>query len=168
MQEARATAKSEAADDEIPLIVFIGDGVSDLPAAREADVLFARKGLRLEEYCIENKIPYIGFDTFAGIQKEIKSIMKEDEEKTGGVGKPVRFNPRANLWRRVSSQQSVSTPNTFLGSNIGLTELSGSQVRRRYPIKGGEDVPVARGFLGLPSKGAEHRRGRCSLSVTPS
>lgn len=87
--------------------MFIGDGVSDLPAAREADVLFARKGLRLEEYCVENKIPYIGFDTFAGIQKEIASIMKEDEEKTGGVGKPVRFNPRANLWRRVSSQQAV-------------------------------------------------------------
>jgi hypothetical protein len=92
---------------EIPLIVFIGDGVSDLPADREADVLFARKSLRLEEYCIENKIPYIGFGTFADIQVEVEKIMKEDEEKTGGVGRPTRFNPRANLWRRVSSQQAV-------------------------------------------------------------
>ncbi len=33
--------------------------------------------------------------------------MREDEERTGGVGRPVRFNPRANLWRRVSSQQAV-------------------------------------------------------------
>lgn len=90
------------------MIVFIGDGVSDLPAAREADVLFARRGLRLEEYCVEHKIPYIAFDTFADIQREVMSIMKEDQKKTGGVGKPVRFNPRANMWRRVSSQLAVS------------------------------------------------------------
>jgi hypothetical protein len=37
----------------------------------------------------------------------VEGIMKEDEEKTGGVGRPARFNPRANLWRRVSSQQAV-------------------------------------------------------------
>jgi hypothetical protein len=107
VNSARASAKEECADDEIPLIVFIGDGVSDLPAAREADVLFARKGLRLEEYCIENKIAYIGFDTFADIQVEVEKIRKEDEEKTGGLGKPIRFNPRANMWRRVSSQAAV-------------------------------------------------------------
>ncbi|KAI9742188.1 MAG: hypothetical protein M1818_004088 [Claussenomyces sp. TS43310] len=107
INEYRQTAKEESVSDEIPLIVFIGDGVSDLPAAREADVLFARKGLRLEEYCIENKIPYIGFNTFADIQVEVEKIAKEDQEKTGGVGKPARFNPRANLWRRVSSKQAV-------------------------------------------------------------
>jgi hypothetical protein len=81
--------------------------VSDLPAAREADVLFARRGLRLEEYCVENKIPYVGFDTFADIQREVVGVMKGDEEKTGGVGRPARFNPGANLWRRVSSQLAV-------------------------------------------------------------
>ncbi|TVY81032.1 Pdp3-interacting factor protein, partial [Lachnellula suecica] len=48
--EARAEAELACDDGTIPLIVFIGDGVSDLPAAREADVLFARRGLRLEEY----------------------------------------------------------------------------------------------------------------------
>lgn len=107
INEYRATAKLEAENGTIPLIVFIGDGVSDLPAAREADVLFARKGLRLEEYCIENKIAYIPFSTFADIQKEVGKIIEEDEQKTGGIGKPARFNPRANLWRRVSSQQAV-------------------------------------------------------------
>lgn len=110
INEYRAVANEESAEDEIPLIVFIGDGVSDLPAAREADVLFARKGLRLEEYCIENKIPYIGFNTFADIQVEIEQLIKEDEEKTGGVGKPARYNPRANLWRRASSRQAVNAP----------------------------------------------------------
>lgn len=109
ISEARTQAKVACDDDEIPLIIFIGDGVSDLPAAREADVLFARKGLRLEEYCVENMIPYIGFETFADIEREVEKIMKEDDERTGGFGKPVRFNPRANLWRRVSSQKAVST-----------------------------------------------------------
>lgn len=54
------------------MIIFIGDGISDLPAATEADVLFARRGLRLEEYCMENEIPYIPFDTFAEIQGEVE------------------------------------------------------------------------------------------------
>lgn len=107
MKEARSEAELQCEDGTIPLIVFIGDGVSDLPAARQADVLFARRGLRLEEYCVEKKIPYIAFDTFADIQKEVKKIMIEDEEKTHGHGRPARFNPRANMWRRVSSKTAI-------------------------------------------------------------
>lgn len=105
--EAREEAELTCEDGTIPLIIFIGDGVSDLPAARQADVLFARKGLRLEEYCIEKKISYIGFDTFADIEREVKKIMIEDQQKTGGAGKPVRFNPRANMWRRASSKNAI-------------------------------------------------------------
>ena len=105
--EAREEAQLACDDGTIPLIVFIGDGVSDLPAAREADVLFARRGLRLEEYCVENKIPYFGFDTFEDVRKEVEKIAREDEERTKGEGVPVRFNPRANMWRRVSSQKAV-------------------------------------------------------------
>ncbi|KAI9729473.1 MAG: hypothetical protein M1834_006854 [Cirrosporium novae-zelandiae] len=107
IQEYRDSAKLESEDGTIPMIIFVGDGVSDLPAAREADLLFARKGLRLEEYCLEHKLPYIAFETFADIQKEVQNIMKEDEQKTGGHGKPVRFNPRANMWRRLSSRYAV-------------------------------------------------------------
>lgn len=105
--QARQTATLSCEDGTIPLIVFIGDGVSDLPAAREADVLFARRGLRLEEYCVEHRIPYFPFDTFADIQKEIIAIAKADEEKTKGQGLPVKFNPRANMWRRASSKKAV-------------------------------------------------------------
>jgi hypothetical protein len=92
----------------VPLVVFIGDGVSDLAAAREADVLFARRGLRLEEFCIENKIPHIPFDSFADIKKDILRIMSEDRKKTAGKGKPVRYNPRANFWRKAVKQKNVS------------------------------------------------------------
>lgn len=107
VQEARADAELTCDDGTIPLIVFIGDGVSDLAAAREADVLFARKGLRLEEYCIENKIPYIPYETFADIEREVRAIRDEDQRKTKGLGKPARFNPRANMWRRVSSSKAI-------------------------------------------------------------
>ncbi|TDZ41350.1 Pdp3-interacting factor 1 [Colletotrichum trifolii] len=107
MGEAREQAEMACEDGSIPLIVFIGDGVSDLPAARQADVLFARRGLRLEEYCVENKINYIPFDTFADIQREIKRLKEEDEKKTGGKGMPAAFNPRANMWRRMSSKTAV-------------------------------------------------------------
>ena len=116
--EYRDQAKLESEDGTIPLIVFIGDGVSDLPAAREADVLFARRGLRLEEYCIENKIAYIAFDTFADIQKEVSKIMIEDQLKTCGLGVPARFNPRANMWRRVSSKNAVSCLPCFLNPGV--------------------------------------------------
>ncbi|KAF2809058.1 2,3-diketo-5-methylthio-1-phosphopentane phosphatase [Mytilinidion resinicola] len=107
INDYRAGAKLESDDGTIPMIVFIGDGVSDLPAAREADVLFARRGLRLEEYCIENKLAYIPFDTFADIQVEVTKIAKVDDEKTHGKGLPSNFNPRANMWRRMSSKTNV-------------------------------------------------------------
>lgn len=109
MKEARAAAKLACENGTVPLIVFIGDGVSDLPAARNADVLFARRGLRLEEYCVENKLDYVPYDTFADIQRELTSIAKADEEMTKGAGLPARFNPRANMWRRASSKSGVPT-----------------------------------------------------------
>ncbi|KAI9888299.1 MAG: hypothetical protein M1814_000752 [Vezdaea aestivalis] len=59
-----------------PLIVFLGDGVSDLAAAREADILFARRGLQLERYCIEHKIQYIPFDSFRDIQAAMTSAVE--------------------------------------------------------------------------------------------
>ncbi len=99
---------SASADSSNPLIVFIGDGISDLPAARHADVLFARKGLYLERYCLENKIAYIPFESFADIRKELENIMAEDHAKTGGFGLPVLFNPSAHSWRLFSNKTAVS------------------------------------------------------------
>ncbi|OJD30616.1 uncharacterized protein BKCO1_580007 [Diplodia corticola] len=117
IQTYREGAALESEDGTIPLIIFIGDGVSDLPAAREADVLFARRGLRLEEYCQEHNITYTPFDSFADIQREVIRVAHIDEEKTRGEGLPATFNPRANMWRRVSSKAAVprslvaATPN---------------------------------------------------------
>jgi len=107
INEYKDQAKIASEDGTIPMIIFIGDGVSDLPAARESDVLFARRGLALEEYCLANKISYIPYDSFADVQREIVRIARLDEQRTQGQGLPSNFNPRANMWRRVSSKTAV-------------------------------------------------------------
>lgn len=125
MHVAREQAQEESLPNEIPLIVFIGDGVSDLAAAGEADVLFARRGLRLEQHCIEHKIPYKPFTTFLEIKREIEAISREDQQKTGGVGKPVQYNPRANMWRAISSKSAVCVcPFGLFGWDVLLTAVS--------------------------------------------
>lgn len=70
VQEFRSRVK-----DIQPRIVFIGDGVSDLAAASQADILFARRGLALEHFCIENRIPYIPYDRFKDVIQDIKYLI---------------------------------------------------------------------------------------------
>lgn len=57
------------------IFVFCGDGVSDISAARHADILFARKDRDLEFYCKRENIPYIPFDTFAEIEHVVRKIV---------------------------------------------------------------------------------------------
>lgn len=150
VNEGRAEAANTCVDGEIPLIIFIGDGVSDLTAAREADILFARKGLKLEEYCIHNQIPYIPYETFADVKKEVQAIMKEDLEKTGGTGVPARFNPRANMWRRISSKQAVRfNISFFFFPQVSMLIVLDSKIRCCYSLQRGEDFHVARGLFRL-------------------
>ncbi len=56
--------------DEPYQIVFIGDGYSDVCAAKEADILFAKKDLK--EYCTNNDIKFIPYDNFNEIITELK------------------------------------------------------------------------------------------------
>ncbi|KAM0701528.1 hypothetical protein Q7P35_009779 [Cladosporium inversicolor] len=107
INEYKDSAKIESEDGTIPMVIFVGDGVSDLAAASEADVLFARRGLALEAHCIEHNIKFYPYDTFADVQREVIRIAKIDEKKTKGQGLPVNFNPRANMWRRISSRSAV-------------------------------------------------------------
>jgi 2,3-diketo-5-methylthio-1-phosphopentane phosphatase len=52
-------------------VIFIGDGVSDFDCADVADFVFAKVGLRLANYCEENNIPYIPYESFKDINKYI-------------------------------------------------------------------------------------------------
>ncbi len=50
-------------------IVFIGDGYSDACATGEADLIFAKKDL--EQYCLENNIAYVSYDTFYDVSRHL-------------------------------------------------------------------------------------------------
>ena len=47
--------------------VFVGDGLSDICALGEADLLFAKKDLEL--YCLENNIPYNKYRDFNDVAR---------------------------------------------------------------------------------------------------
>ncbi len=47
------------------IMAFVGDGYSDACAAKEADVVFAKKDL--EVYCHDNDIPFNSYETFADV-----------------------------------------------------------------------------------------------------
>lgn len=147
----REHAEAECTPNEVPLIIFIGDGVSDLAGAREADVLFARRGLRLEEYCIEHKVPHTPFNTFSDIKREIEALILEDQKQTSGVGRPARYNPRANMWRRISSKEAVCVPFSFpsfyvLVLVLTVTTTGPYPYGYCYSFPGGEDASLAGDF----------------------
>ncbi|KAI9267786.1 HAD-like domain-containing protein [Helicostylum pulchrum] len=68
-----AKARETAGKDTI--FVFCGDGVSDISAAKHADVLFARKDRDLEFYCKREKIPFIPFETFAEVERVVRNLV---------------------------------------------------------------------------------------------
>lgn len=63
-----------------PTIFFFGDGVSDMSAARHADVLFVKqKGdgeNDLAAYCTREGIPHILFEDFGKAQKIVKNVVE--------------------------------------------------------------------------------------------
>ena len=61
-------------EGERPKMVYCGDGVSDLSAARETDLLFAKRGRDLVTYCVREGMPFTQFDSFADIHKTCQAI----------------------------------------------------------------------------------------------
>jgi len=54
---------------------YAGDGVSDLSAARETDLLFAKKGHDLILYCAKQDVPFTVFEDWSDILKVTKQIV---------------------------------------------------------------------------------------------
>ena len=69
-----ADAIAKMPDDERPTLLYAGDGVSDLSAARETDLLFARAGQDLITYCENEGIPFTEFESWETILNETKEI----------------------------------------------------------------------------------------------
>ncbi|RYP55556.1 hypothetical protein DL769_010131 [Monosporascus sp. CRB-8-3] len=64
-----------AALAERPIMFYAGDGVSDLSAAKETDLLFAKAGRDLVTYCEKEKIPFTVFHDFSDIQKVVADVV---------------------------------------------------------------------------------------------
>lgn len=62
-------------DAERPTMFYAGDGVSDLSAAKETDLLFAKKGMDLVTYCVREKVPFTLFEDWSSILSTVKDIV---------------------------------------------------------------------------------------------
>ena len=60
---------------ERPVYFYCGDGVSDLSAAKECDLLFAREGKDLITFCKSENVPYHEFESFADILRCMKDVL---------------------------------------------------------------------------------------------
>jgi hypothetical protein len=55
---------------------FPADGVSDLSAARETDLLFAKQGHDLINYCARENVPFTVFKDWSDILSKCKAIVE--------------------------------------------------------------------------------------------
>lgn len=61
--------------EQRPTLFYAGDGVSDLSAAKETDLLFAKEGRDLVEYCVRDDIPFTVFGDWRHIQEKVQQIV---------------------------------------------------------------------------------------------
>ncbi|QLL32101.1 hypothetical protein HG536_0C02700 [Torulaspora globosa] len=74
--------KFEAAQkpgEDRPYYFYCGDGVSDLSAAKECDLLFAKKGKDLIRFCRKENVPYHEFETFDDILASMKQVLSGEK-----------------------------------------------------------------------------------------
>ncbi|KAG5992206.1 hypothetical protein E4U43_003825 [Claviceps pusilla] len=57
-----------------PIMFYAGDGVSDLSAAKETDLLFAKADKDLVTYCENEKVPFVTFRDWSSISQTVKDI----------------------------------------------------------------------------------------------
>ncbi|TKA61232.1 hypothetical protein B0A49_08750 [Cryomyces minteri] len=62
-------------EEQRPTLFYAGDGVSDLSAARETDLLFAREGKDLVSYCARENVPFTVFEDWSLITSKVKEIV---------------------------------------------------------------------------------------------
>jgi len=75
-------------ESERPIMFYAGDGVSDLSAAKETDLLFAKKGHDLIQYCLRENVPFTQFEDWSSITATVKDIVtgKTTVEKVATAG----------------------------------------------------------------------------------
>ncbi|KAJ4390693.1 hypothetical protein N0V93_004291 [Gnomoniopsis smithogilvyi] len=66
---------SQLPEGQRPGIFYAGDGVSDLSAAKEGDIMFAKAGRDLVLYCEREKVPFTTFNDFNDILAVVKDVV---------------------------------------------------------------------------------------------
>jgi len=61
-------------EDQRPTMFYAGDGISDLSAAKETDLLFAKKGRDLVTYCVREDVPFTEFEDWSTILTTVQNI----------------------------------------------------------------------------------------------
>ncbi|KAI5201086.1 hypothetical protein AUEXF2481DRAFT_38945 [Aureobasidium subglaciale EXF-2481] len=61
--------------EERPTLFYAGDGVSDLSAAKETDLLFAKSGHDLINFCVRDKIPFTVFEDWSQIKAKVQEVV---------------------------------------------------------------------------------------------
>ncbi|CAG8235938.1 unnamed protein product [Penicillium salamii] len=74
-------------DQHRPLLLYAGDGVSDLSAASETEILFANECLDLVTYCEQKEIEFVPFTNWISILDSMRDIEK-------GIHKPKSVGQR--------------------------------------------------------------------------
>ncbi|KAF1961743.1 phosphoserine phosphatase [Byssothecium circinans] len=69
-----AKHRKTMAEADKPILLFAGDGISDLSAAGYTDLLFAKQGEDLIEYCKRQQLPFIEFQDWASILKTTQDL----------------------------------------------------------------------------------------------
>lgn len=77
---------------ERPNLFYCGDGVSDLSAARETDLLFAKYGHDLITYCEREGVPFYVFHDFKDIHRKVQEIVegKSTTQEAAAEGQKVK------------------------------------------------------------------------------
>ncbi|KAH6592475.1 hypothetical protein BASA50_008091 [Batrachochytrium salamandrivorans] len=76
--ELRAAKARYVGNPSRPLILYAGDGVSDLSAAHEADIVFAKRGKDLEKWCLKEGLPHTAWDDFSTISEVLKTKLSHE------------------------------------------------------------------------------------------
>ncbi|KAG2164472.1 hypothetical protein D6C86_10271 [Aureobasidium pullulans] len=62
--------------DQRPTLFYAGDGVSDLSAAKETDLLFAKSGHDLIQFCVRDNIPFTVFEDWSQIKAKVQQVVE--------------------------------------------------------------------------------------------
>ncbi|KAG9621499.1 hypothetical protein KCU64_g21261, partial [Aureobasidium melanogenum] len=62
--------------DQRPTLFYAGDGVSDLSAAKETDLLFAKSGHDLIQFCVRDNIPFTVFEDWSQIKAKVQEVVE--------------------------------------------------------------------------------------------